>query len=263
MKGFGTNEKELIRVLSKADAIQINVMREQYQRRYHTDLIKHLEKETSGNFEAALVHVARGPLLGDCYALKRAMKGVGTNEDVLTDVLTSRTNADLNAIKAEYRKQFGTTLEADLRSDLSSDTEGMFIMIAAAKRHEDSDPVLPANIEADVKNLQDAFGNFMTKNGIKISEIITSRNEAQIRAIAQSYEQRYGRSLATTINKAFTGHMKDTLLLFVARAQNRALSDAVQLEDTMKGVGTKVCILSLPLYPVFEAPLTELCRTRF
>lgn len=242
MKGFGTNEKQLTNILSKADAIQINVIREQYQHRYHTDLVKHLESETSGDFEAALVHVARGPLLGDCHALKAAMKGVGTNEDVLTDILSSRSNADINAIKTEYRRIFGTTLEADLRSDLSANTQDMFLMIAAAKRREDSDPVIQANIDADVNSLQDALGKF-SKNGVKISEIITSRNDAQLRAIAQTYEHRYGRSLPTTIDNAFSGHMQDTLLLFIARAQNRALSDAIQLEDSMKGVGTKDTLL--------------------
>jgi annexin A7/11 len=248
MKGFGTNEKQIISILSKADAIQINVIREQYQARYHTDLVKHLESETSGDFEEALVHVARGPLLGDCHALKAAMKGVGTNEDVLTDILSNRSNADINAIKTEYRRLFGTTLEGDLRSDLSANTQDMFLMIAAAKRREDSDPVIQANIDADVKSLQDALGNFMTKNGIKISEIITSRNDAQLRAIAQTYEHRYGRSLPTTIDKQFSGHMQDTLLLFIARAQNRALSDAIQLEDSMKGVGTKVRTTTLTRY---------------
>jgi annexin A7/11 len=243
MKGFGTNEKQLIAILSKADAYQINVIREQYYQRYHTDLIKHLQSETSGDFEDALVHVARGPLLGDCYALKNAMKGLGTKEDVLTDVLTSRTNADINAIKAEYQKQFRTTLEADLRSDLSANTQDMFLMIAAAKRQEDSAPVHQPQIDNEVKELQDALGSFVTKNGVKISEIITSRNDAQLRAIAQTYQHRYGRPLATAIDKAFSGHMNDVLLLFIARAQNRAQSDAIQLEDSMKGVGTKVCVM--------------------
>jgi annexin A7/11 len=34
--------------------------------------------------------------------------------------------------------------------------------------------------------------------------------------------------------------MEDALLLLVSRAQNRAVSDAEQLEDSMAGIGTKV-----------------------
>jgi annexin A7/11 len=243
MKGFGTNEGVLITTLSSLDPIQVNAVREQYSARYHKDLIKHLESETSGDFEAALVAIARGPLIGDCWALKNATKGLGTKEQILDDVLVGRSNADMNAIKTEYQKIHHTPLEADLKSDLSAATETMFLMITAAKRNEDSVPVIPQQIDQDVRELQDSFGNMVTKNAEKACQILTSRNDAQIRAIAQKYEEQYRQSFSKTIEKTFSGHMEKTLLLLVARAQNRAKSDAIQLEQAMAGPGTKDTLL--------------------
>ncbi|KAF2279578.1 Annexin [Westerdykella ornata] len=243
MKGFGTNEKQLIAILPKLDPIQVNAVRAQYNQRYHEDLIKRLESETSGNFEDALVQIARGPLLSDVWNLRAAMKGMGTKESVLNDVLIGRSNADINAIKREYQQVHGRSLEGDLRSDLSAATEQMFIMIVSAQRSEEVDPVNPQQVERDVAELQGAFGNFMTKNSVKACQILTSRSDAQIRAIAQRYEQQYGQPFVKTLKRTFDGHMEQALLLLVARAQNRALSDAEQLEDAMAGLGTNDTLL--------------------
>ena len=125
MKGFGTNEKALIAIMAKKDPMQINTIRQAYNQRLMRDLIADLHKETSGYFEKGLVQIARGPLMGDCYTLYEAMKGLGTKEAALDDVLVGRSNADVNAIKHEYQRLFGKSLEDDLRGDLSAGTEKM------------------------------------------------------------------------------------------------------------------------------------------
>ena len=79
----------------------------------------------------------------------------------------------------------------------------------------------------------------MYEGELKISEMLTYRNDAQIRAIAQQYQQRFQKPLDAAIRDKFKGHMEDALLLQLARANNRAMSDATLLEDAMKGVGTK------------------------
>ncbi|KAF2745438.1 Annexin [Sporormia fimetaria CBS 119925] len=243
MKGFGTNEKKLIEVLPRQDPIQMANIRRKYQERYHESLIKRLEDETSGDFEEALVEIARGPLLADVHAIKKAVKGMGTNEDMLDDVLVGRSNADIAAIKAEYRREHGFPLESDVERDLSGATKQLYTMIMAAKRNEDSDPVNPQQIDSDVDALQSAFGNFMTKNSVKACEILTSRNDAQIRAISKRFSEKYGEPFEKTIKKTFDGHMERVLLLLVARAENRAMSDAERLEEAMAGVGTKDTLL--------------------
>lgn len=125
MKGIGTNEKALITILAKKDPLQINTIRQAFNARFMRDLTQDLEGETSGYFKKSLVQIARGPLMGDCHTLHNAMKGAGTKEAALDDVLVGRSNADMNAIKHEYQRLFSTSLEADLRSDLSAGTEQM------------------------------------------------------------------------------------------------------------------------------------------
>jgi annexin A7/11 len=214
-------------------------IRSQYDQRLLRNLITDLEKETSGYFAKGLVEIARGPLVSDCYNLMEAMKGLGTKEVILDDILIGRSNADMNAIKEKYQQLFHRTLEADLKSDLSAATEQMYMMIIAGRRAEDSHPVNPQEIEQAVTQLQAGMGGFAGKNTAQICQILTSKNDAQIKAIAQLYQQRYQKSLDTQIKSAFSGHMEDALRLLVARASNRAEAEAVRLEEAMAGIGTK------------------------
>jgi annexin A7/11 len=100
-------------------------------------------------------------------------------------------------------------------------------------------PVNPQEIEQAVTELQAGMGGFVGKNTAQICQILTSKNDAQIKAIAQLYQQRYQKSLDTQIKSAFSGHMEDALRLLVARASNRAEAEAVRLEEAMAGIGTK------------------------
>ncbi|KAK7628450.1 hypothetical protein IWX50DRAFT_117331 [Phyllosticta citricarpa] len=241
MKGFGTNEREVIRVLSKLDPVQMHSLRQTYNQRFTRDLLKDLEKETSGDFRNALLACARGPLQQDCHVLYHAMRGAGTKESDLNDVLCNRSNADVHAIKAEYRRMYGRELENDLRGDLSAGTETLFLMFTAGRRQEDSAPVIPQQIEQAATDLQGAFGSGvvgLNKNGTRACEVLTSQNDAQLRAIDQAFQQRYRKSLLKEVDSRFSGHMKDALHLMVARALDRPKSDAEMLEDAMAGAGT-------------------------
>jgi annexin A7/11 len=123
MKGFGTDEKTLIAVMAKKDPLQMEAIRLAYDQRLRRKLTGDLEKETSGYFAMGLVEISRGPLVSDCHNLMNAMKGVGTKEVILDDILIGRSNADVNAIKQKYQELFKRTLEADLKGDLSAATE--------------------------------------------------------------------------------------------------------------------------------------------
>lgn len=238
-KGFGTDEKALIGVLAKKDPLQIGTIHAQFDKRFMKSLVHLMEKENSGYFAKGLVEICRGPLVSDCYNLMEAMKGLGTKEVVLDDVLVGRSNADVNAIKEKYQQLFKRSLESDLRSDLSANTEQMYMMIIAAKRAEDSHPVLPHEVEQAVTDLQNNMGGFAGKNAIQVCQILTTKSDPQLKAIATAYEHRFHKSLEQTLKSAFSGHMQDALRLLVRRAVNRAEAEAIRLEDSMAGLGTK------------------------
>lgn len=244
MKGFGTDEKTLIRVLANKDPLQINVIRETYHQRFKKNLLTDVQGEVSGWFEAGLCAIIRGPLMQDVVLLHEAMDGPGTKEKVLNDVLLGRSNADMRAIKDLYQKTYHRSLESAVKGDLSMKTERHFLMVLAANRNEESAPVVPQQIDQDVMELYKATEGRHGTDELLVCSILSQRSDAQIRAIAYTYKQKFTKELDHVIVKEFSGHMEQALLQQLRTGTDKAMRDAMLLEDAMAGAGTKDLLLT-------------------
>lgn len=68
------------------------------------DLESDLESELSGDFRKVILGLMMTLPEYDAYSVKTAVKGLGTDENALIEVLCSRTNQELEAAKEAYRK---------------------------------------------------------------------------------------------------------------------------------------------------------------
>lgn len=239
MKGFGTDEVALIRILAHVTPLELPVLKDTYQQRHHRSLESDIKSETSSYFELALTSILTGPLRHDVISVHKAIKGVGTKESLLDDVLIGRSNADMHAIKQAYQQTYHRSLESDVRSDLSAKTERMYTMIIAGTRQEDSTPVIPQSVDADVTELHRATEGKVGTEQITVCAILTNRSDGHIRAIAHAYYHKYRVQLEDVIRKDFSGHMEDALVRMIQCGTDRAMKDAVSLEECMRGPGTK------------------------
>ncbi|KAF4157411.1 hypothetical protein CNMCM6069_005630 [Aspergillus lentulus] len=239
MKGFGTDEKTLIQVLSKLDPLQMAAVRSTYTNHLHRDLSKDVKSETSSYFRQALLAIIDGPLLHDVQSAREAVQGLGTKEWLLNDVILGRSNADLNAIKAAYEHTFHCSLQKDVEADLSFKTRSLFTLVLRADRHEPSYPINPQLIEQEARAIHAATSGRVVNNVDEVCGIFARASDPELRAISQAFSARYNSSLESHIEKEFSGHMKDALLHMLRTALDPAMRDADLLEDCMRGVGTK------------------------
>ena len=63
-----------------------------------------LKSELSGDFEKVIVGLMMSQADYNAYSIKEAVKGLGTDEKALVEVLCSRSNEELQAMKASYKK---------------------------------------------------------------------------------------------------------------------------------------------------------------
>lgn len=239
IKGFGTDEKMLIQVLSKLDPLQMAAVRSTYTNHHHRDLYKDVKSETSSYFRQGLLAIIDGPLLHDVQSLREAVQGLGTKEWLLNDVVLGRSNADLNAIKAAYEHTFHRSLQKDVEADLSFKTRSLFSLVLRAERHEPSYPINPQLIEQEARAIHAATSGRVVNNVDEVCGIFARASDPELRAISQAFGARYNSSLESHIEKEFSGHMKDALLHMLRTALDPAMRDADLLEDCMKGMGTK------------------------
>uniref|UniRef100_A0A8C8J270 Annexin n=1 Tax=Oncorhynchus tshawytscha TaxID=74940 RepID=A0A8C8J270_ONCTS len=121
MKGAGTDEAVVIEVLARRTIAQRQRIKEAYKLTVGKDLAGDLQGELTGNTEKVVLGLLMIAPKYDAYELRTAIKGSGTEEAALIDILASRTNAEIRAITEVYMK--GTS---HLEDDIEADTSGMF-----------------------------------------------------------------------------------------------------------------------------------------
>lgn len=238
-KGFGTDEKALIAVLAQKSPAHTLQLAERFEQLVGKSLIQVIEKETSKWFCFGLVGCASGPLNWDVALLHRAMEGLGTHEDLLTELLIGRSNGEMNELKYAYEKKYHKALQSAVQGELSMKTERMFNMALTARRDEEYAPIDPMKVQNDIRTLYSASSTRLGTDEITVCGLILSRSDNHLRAVAHGYVQLHRKTVPDMITSEFSGHMKQALLHAINGAINRAARDAVLLEDAMQGMGTK------------------------
>ncbi|KAF8398883.1 hypothetical protein HHK36_014747 [Tetracentron sinense] len=121
-KKLGTDEKTFIRILSERSNAHLVSVNSAYRSMYGNSLKKAIKRETSGNFKIALltiVQCAENPGKYFAKMLYKAMKGLGTNDSTLIRIVVTRTEIDMQYIKAEYQKKYRKTLVDAVHSETS------------------------------------------------------------------------------------------------------------------------------------------------
>jgi annexin A7/11 len=128
----------------------------------------------------------------------------------------------------------------EIREDLSLSTARLFEYVLIGARVEESAPVLPHDVEHNVDRIQQAtMGTKMGTNQDVVSHVMASSSDGMIRAINIRYLAKYRTDLDTLYKNHFSGHMQDALRQMAARAVDPVKSDAMDLERSMKGMGTR------------------------
>ena len=163
MKGWGTDEATLIKVVANRTNRQRQIIKEQYKQAYGRDLIEDLKSELHGKMEDAFIALFTNPVEYDADALREAMHGAGTNEDTLIEIIASRNNEQLAAIKQCYNAKYQRDLEADIKKETHGTFEHLLISLLQGKRsyNPHPDPGRCAAIAEEIYNAGEAKLNII------------------------------------------------------------------------------------------------------
>ena len=242
MKGVGTDEKAIIDIIANRTNRERLAMIDSFKRQFNRDLIKDLKSETSGKFEDTILALFQDPLSYDCMSLNKAMKGLGTNEDTLIEILSTRTNAYIHDIKKRYLEMFGKTLDQDLAGDLSGDLKTVMMTLSSCLR---SESVIPnqADCQQKADKLYNAGEKKLGTDEKVFYDILTLSSPAELRCMDQYYMQKYNHGILTAIDKEFSGNMKKLLKTIVYSSINPSEYFATRINYAVKGLGTKDILL--------------------
>ena len=238
MKGFGTDEKAIIKIIANRTNRERLAMIDSFKRQFNRDLIKDLKSELSGKFEDATLALFQDPLTYDVVSLKNAMKGLGTDEDTLIEILATRPNYYINNIKKKYLQMYGKSLEQDLSGELSGDLKKVMLTLASAFRSENTNPDQAA-CHDKAEQLYKAGEKRLGTNEKVFYDILTKASPQEIILIDKIYSQNHKHGLLKAIDNEFSGNMKKLLRTIVYVSLNPSEYFASRVNYAIKGIGTK------------------------
>ncbi|KFV86745.1 Annexin A6, partial [Struthio camelus australis] len=261
MKGLGTRDNTLIRIMVSRSEIDMLDIREVFRTKYEKSLYNMIKEDTSGEYKKALLKLCGGdddaageffpeaaqvayrmwelsavakvelqgtvhPVGnfnddGDAQVLRKAMKGLGTDEGAVIDVLTQRSNAQRQQIIKAYKAHYGRDLMADLKSELSGSLAKLILGLM----------LTPA--QYDAKQLRKAVEGAGTDESILI-EIMTTRNNQEIKAINEAYQQAYHKRLEDDLSSDTSGHFKRILVSLALGNRDEGPANLTQAQEDAK-----------------------------
>ncbi|KAK3106197.1 hypothetical protein FSP39_014869 [Pinctada imbricata] len=237
MKGLGTDEDAITNVLAYRSNLQRQEVRSTFKTMYGKDLIKELESELSGHYLDTCKGLMMAPAEYDAYQLRKAIKGLGTDEDVLIEILCTRSNAQIKEIIKIYKEKFNKSLEKDIIGDTSGHFKRILVSLVQANR-SDSTEVDRNKARQDARALLDAGEAKWGTDESRFNVILASRSYPQLRATFEEYQKVSKKDIEETLKSEMSGDLLSGMKTIVRCVRNKAGHFARQLQKTMKGLGT-------------------------
>uniref|UniRef100_A0A3Q2GI34 Annexin n=1 Tax=Cyprinodon variegatus TaxID=28743 RepID=A0A3Q2GI34_CYPVA len=262
IKTKGVDEQTIIDILTRRSYEQRREIAFEYERIAKKDLNAALKGALSGSLESLMLGLMKSTAQFDASELKSSMKGLGTDEEALIELVCSRNNEELTEIKKVYREMFKKELEKDISGDTSGNFEKLLLALVQTKRDDPSSVVDYQKIDDDAKALYEAG---VKRKGTDVTtwiSIMSQRSIPHLQKVFERYKSYSPYDMKESIRKEVKGDMEKSFLTLVECFENRQLYFANRLFEAMKNKGAKEKVVTRIMVSRCEVDLMKI-RSEF
>ncbi|KAF5272707.1 hypothetical protein FQA39_LY07734 [Lamprigera yunnana] len=237
MKGLGTDEDTIIHIICNRSNWQRQQIARFFEEDLSRDLIDDLKSELGGHFEDVIVALVRPPTEYLCKHLHKAMKGCGTDEDALIEILCTRNNNEIRELVDHYELMYDRPLAEQMCSETSGDLRRLLTFIVTGTRDDDDD-VDCERAREQAEELYNAGEGQLGTEESAFSKILGHENFNQLRQIFEEYKNISGNTIEQALRHEIDGDYLKALLAIVECVQSPPAYFAKRLYKAMIGAGT-------------------------
>uniref|UniRef100_A0A670ZTC1 Annexin n=1 Tax=Pseudonaja textilis TaxID=8673 RepID=A0A670ZTC1_PSETE len=192
MEGLGTDETTVIEILTGRSNAQRQLIAEEFKSYTGKELKDALKEDTSGDFGRALVALVTPPAEFDAEQINRTVRGVGTNETALIEIVASRNSQQIRDISQVYYRVYRSIMSEDIGWDTSGDFKRTLLAL------------LDLLYTAGEKR----WGTDETK----FIEILSTSSIAQLKLTFEEYKKLSGHQMEDSVLNETSGDFAELLL---------------------------------------------------
>ncbi|XP_070994412.1 annexin A6-like isoform X1 [Oncorhynchus clarkii lewisi] len=238
MKGIGSDKEAILDLVTGRSNAQRQEIVQAYKSSYGKDLIDDLKYELTGHFERLIVSLMRPQAYHDAKEIHDAIKGAGTDEKCLIEVLASRNNQQIHDLVEAYKDAYGSDIEEDVTGETSGHFKKMLVVLLQGTRDEPG-AVHTDLIEEDAQVLfaagEEQWG---TEESIFIM-LLGNRSFDHLQMVFDKYQEIAETSIEDSIKSELSGDFENLMLAVVQCIRSVPMYFAKRLYKSMKGLGTQ------------------------
>ncbi|XP_007454565.1 PREDICTED: annexin A1 [Lipotes vexillifer] len=234
----GVDEATIIEILTKRNNAQRQQIKAAYLQEKGKPLDEALKKALTGHLEDVALALLKTPAQFDADELRAAMRGLGTDEDTLNEILASRTNREIKEINRVYKEELKRDLAKDITLDTSGDYQKALLSLAKGERCEDLD-MRDDLADTDARALYEAGEKRKGTDVNVFITILTTRSPSHLRRVFQKYSKYSKHDMNKVLDLELKGDIEKCLTVIVKCATSKSMFFAEKLHQAMKGIGTR------------------------
>jgi len=213
-------------------------IRADYQTKFNKDLLEDFKSNFKSNFLNVLTALYKDSVEYDADLLYLAMKGIGSNKEVITEVLCFRTPDKMNKVKAKFQEKYGKELVPEIKSETSGDYQKIVLALLEGNRGTNSSPDKD-NCAKIAKEIYDAGEGKLGTNEEVFIRYFTTLSPEELLIVCKEYEKNHKKHMLDTLEGEFSGVEKDLLKIILYALYSPYEYFAKQIHSAIEGAGTE------------------------
>jgi annexin A7/11 len=233
----GKDENYFIELTSNKTNAERVKLRDDYKAKFGRDLLEDFEKNFKSEFLETLISIFKSPEEYDADLLYKAMKGIGSDKDIITEVLCFRNPDRINQIKAKFQEKYGKDLVAEIKSETSGDYQKIVLRLLEGDRTQDGKADLQ-KCSGIAEELYKAGEGKLGTDEATFIKYFTSLAPNELLLVCKEYHKKYKKNMLDVIENEFNGNEKKLMTVILYSLFSPSEFFAKQIMDSIKGVGT-------------------------